>query len=166
MVFLRTEAVKYEVAEEGEEKALMRVLMRRAHRSTVVLLLCFLSQPPRFIKWEDFFCVSCGRDESLLLWEGPYNKNLLTLCSVMQCKVRFPSDFHKNWPLLVECRRLGVALCRYCVNWRFGWTSVYTISIRRHIPDDGILHSHRRENLKSHTLTYIYWKIFSQEPYS
>jgi hypothetical protein len=28
-------------------------------------------------------------------------------------------------------------------------TSVHTISARRHIPDDGILHSHRRENLKS-----------------
>jgi hypothetical protein len=28
-------------------------------------------------------------------------------------------------------------------------TSVNTISIRRHIPEDGILDSHRRENLKS-----------------
>jgi hypothetical protein len=26
-------------------------------------------------------------------------------------------------------------------------TSVYTISARRHIPEDGILYSHRRENL-------------------
>jgi hypothetical protein len=30
-------------------------------------------------------------------------------------------------------------------------TSVNKISTRRHIPEDGILHSHRRVNLKSHT---------------
>jgi hypothetical protein len=30
-------------------------------------------------------------------------------------------------------------------------TSVPTGATRRHIPEDGILHSHRRENLKSHT---------------
>jgi hypothetical protein len=29
-------------------------------------------------------------------------------------------------------------------------TSVNEIPTRRHIPEDGILHSHRRENLKSH----------------
>jgi hypothetical protein len=29
--------------------------------------------------------------------------------------------------------------------------SVHTSSTRRHIPEDGILHSHRRENLKSYT---------------
>jgi hypothetical protein len=29
-------------------------------------------------------------------------------------------------------------------------TSVHTRSTRRHIPEDGILHSHRRENLKSY----------------
>jgi hypothetical protein len=29
-------------------------------------------------------------------------------------------------------------------------TSVHTRSTRRHIPGDGILHSHRRENLKSY----------------
>jgi hypothetical protein len=31
-------------------------------------------------------------------------------------------------------------------------TSVHTRSTRRHNPDDGILHSHRRENLKSYML--------------
>jgi hypothetical protein len=31
-------------------------------------------------------------------------------------------------------------------------TSVHTRSTRRHIPEDGILHSHRRENLKPYTL--------------
>jgi hypothetical protein len=41
-----------------------------------------------------------------------------------------------------------VAPYRYCVNRRFGGTSVYTISTRRHIPQNGIHHSHRRENLK------------------
>jgi hypothetical protein len=68
----------------------------------------------------------------------------------------------------------NVAPSRYCVNRRFGetyqlkmrvekseseepaWaggcseTSVYTGSTRRHIPEDGILHSHLRENLKSY----------------
>jgi hypothetical protein len=29
--------------------------------------------------------------------------------------------------------------------------SVITIAARRHVPEDGILHSHRRENLKSFT---------------
>jgi hypothetical protein len=29
-------------------------------------------------------------------------------------------------------------------------TSVFTRSTRRHIPEDDILHSHRRENLKSY----------------
>jgi hypothetical protein len=33
-------------------------------------------------------------------------------------------------------------------------TSVYTRSTRRHIPEDGILHSHRRENLKSYITFY------------
>jgi hypothetical protein len=31
-------------------------------------------------------------------------------------------------------------------------TSVHTRSTRRHIPEDSILHSHRRENLKSYTM--------------
>jgi hypothetical protein len=30
-------------------------------------------------------------------------------------------------------------------------TSVLTTATLRHIPEDGILHSHRRENLKSYT---------------
>jgi hypothetical protein len=43
-----------------------------------------------------------------------------------------------------------VAQCRYCVNRRSSETSVNTISILRHIPEDCFLHSHRRENLKSY----------------
>jgi hypothetical protein len=31
---------------------------------------------------------------------------------------------------------------------------------RRNIPEDGILHSHRRENLKSYTLDQIYYSGF------
>jgi hypothetical protein len=34
-------------------------------------------------------------------------------------------------------------------------TSVYTISTRRHIPEEGIFHSHRRENIKSYTYCLI-----------
>jgi hypothetical protein len=33
--------------------------------------------------------------------------------------------------------------------------SVHTRSTRRHIPEDGIVHSHRRENLKSYIITLI-----------
>jgi hypothetical protein len=33
--------------------------------------------------------------------------------------------------------------------------SVHTKSTRRHIPEEGILHSHRRENLKSYTVIGI-----------
>jgi hypothetical protein len=35
-------------------------------------------------------------------------------------------------------------------------TSVNTRSTRRHIPEDGILHSHRRENLKNFTYFLLY----------
>jgi hypothetical protein len=38
-------------------------------------------------------------------------------------------------------------------------TSVHTTSTRRHIPEDGILHSHRRENLKS----YKRYRRFTEE---
>jgi hypothetical protein len=62
-----------------------------------------------------------------------------------------------------------VALCRYFVNRRLGGTSrlhlqgrkirergtsvirsIYKRSTKHHIPEDGILHSHRCENLKSY----------------
>jgi hypothetical protein len=38
-------------------------------------------------------------------------------------------------------------------------TWVHTRSTRRHIPEDGILHSHRRENLKSY-IQYILLKTY------
>jgi hypothetical protein len=40
-------------------------------------------------------------------------------------------------------------------------TSVHTRSTRRHIPEDGILHSHRRENLKF----YILIRLFSSSSF-
>jgi hypothetical protein len=43
-----------------------------------------------------------------------------------------------------------VVPCRSGVNRRFGETSVHTRSRRLHIQEDGIFHSHRRENLKSY----------------
>jgi hypothetical protein len=38
-------------------------------------------------------------------------------------------------------------------------TSVLTKCTRRHIPDDGILHSHRRENLKSY-IALTDWTLY------
>jgi hypothetical protein len=38
---------------------------------------------------------------------------------------------------------------------RLSETSVNKISTRRHIPEDGILHSHRRENLRSYILSSL-----------
>jgi hypothetical protein len=35
-------------------------------------------------------------------------------------------------------------------------TSVQARSTRRHIPEDGVLHSHRRENLKSYMKYFIF----------
>jgi hypothetical protein len=43
-----------------------------------------------------------------------------------------------------------------CRNRRFGGTSVHTRSTRRHIPVDGILHIHRRENIKSYKNAFIF----------
>jgi hypothetical protein len=52
-----------------------------------------------------------------------------------------------------------VAPCRSCVTRRYSKTSGhFTGSTRRHIPEDGILHSHRRENFKS----YNYIRGFPQ----
>jgi hypothetical protein len=39
---------------------------------------------------------------------------------------------------------------------RFPETSVHTTTTRRHIPEDGNLHSHRRENLKSYNWIYVH----------
>jgi hypothetical protein len=48
----------------------------------------------------------------------------------------------------------GVTPCGCCKNRRFGGTLVLTTATGRNIPEDGILHSHRRGNLKSYiTLT-------------
>jgi hypothetical protein len=44
-----------------------------------------------------------------------------------------------------------VAPCRSCVNRLSSETSIHTRSTWCHIPEDGILRSHRRENLKSYT---------------
>jgi hypothetical protein len=39
-------------------------------------------------------------------------------------------------------------------------TSVLTRAIRRNIPEDGILHSHRRENLKSYLVPALFQVLF------
>jgi hypothetical protein len=40
-------------------------------------------------------------------------------------------------------------------------TSVLTRATRRHIAEDGILHSHRRENIKSYILWSILFEVFT-----
>jgi hypothetical protein len=39
-------------------------------------------------------------------------------------------------------------------------TSVHARSTRRHIPEDGILHSHRCENLKPYKIFLFHFKFF------
>jgi hypothetical protein len=53
-----------------------------------------------------------------------------------------------------------VGPCRYLVNRRSSETSVNKITTLRHIPEDGIRHSHRRENLKSYKKVDIQSVIF------
>jgi hypothetical protein len=55
-----------------------------------------------------------------------------------------------------------VAPSRSCVNRSSSETSVHTKSTRRHITEYGILHSHRRENLKPYNTTLnILWRSTS-----
>jgi hypothetical protein len=48
----------------------------------------------------------------------------------------------------------------------FSETSVLTIITRRHIPEDGILHSHRCENLKCYTAltSWALWRKSNMFP--
>jgi hypothetical protein len=61
------------------------------------------------------------------------------------------------WPQLYITNAVfwDVKLCGSCKNRRFGGTPVLTIGIWRNIAEDGIIHSHSRENLKSYTLLHI-----------
>jgi hypothetical protein len=49
-----------------------------------------------------------------------------------------------------------VALCRSCVNRCFPETSIHTRCTWRHIPEDVILHNHRRENLKTYKVVHSF----------
>jgi hypothetical protein len=48
-----------------------------------------------------------------------------------------------------------MAPCRSCVNRHLGGTSIYIRTTWCYILEEGILHSHRRENLKSNFFTII-----------
>jgi hypothetical protein len=54
--------------------------------------------------------------------------------------------------LLTLVHRSWIASTLKMAAIRSSETSVNIIPTRSHIPEDGILHSHRRENLKSHIL--------------
>jgi hypothetical protein len=54
-----------------------------------------------------------------------------------------------------ECRHLGSSLFGFCKNRRSSETSVLTRATRRNIPESGILHSHRSENLKSYRVVFV-----------
>jgi hypothetical protein len=53
--------------------------------------------------------------------------------------------------------------CRSYVNGLSSETSVHTRSTLRHIPQDGILHSHPCENLKSYIITLSRRPVFIVE---
>jgi hypothetical protein len=69
-----------------------------------------------------------------------YSYSLPCELNSLMCSVLSQDIFFMNNAVFWD-----VAPRKYCVNRRFGGRSVYTISIRCHIPEDGILHSHRRE---------------------
>jgi hypothetical protein len=54
-----------------------------------------------------------------------------------------------RWPILVTLMMEAII---------FSETSVFTRTTRRNMPYDGILHSHRRENLKSY-IALIGWDL-------
>jgi hypothetical protein len=55
--------------------------------------------------------------------------------------------------MLVHRSRIASTLKMEAI--RSSETSVNKIPTRRRIPEDGILHSHRRENLKSHKNVFV-----------
>jgi hypothetical protein len=58
--------------------------------------------------------------------------------------------------LLTPVRRSWISYTLKMEAIRSSETSVNKISTRRHIPEDDILHSHGRENLKSHILRILF----------
>jgi hypothetical protein len=75
---------------------------------------------------------------------------------------RFPSSQTKTTQINLRMKNAvfwDVALCRSCVNRRSFEISGRIRSTRLHNPEDGILHSHCHENLKSYKPKNIFEKL-------
>jgi hypothetical protein len=84
--------------------------------------------------------------------ERTFRRNVLQL-DLVGTDVSGEHEFHRSvLRLIIIANAVPNSLIRFTLmeSTRSSETSVLTRAMRRHIPEEGILHSHRRENLKSY----------------